>query len=670
MKKNLTIVLLFITTCLLAQSPQSFKYQALLRDKNGILIMDKNVSVRIGILQGSVTGTSVYSETHAVKTSTSGTINLEIGKGSLTTGTFTSINWGKNSFFVKIEMDPAGGNAFELVGTSQLLSVPYALYAEKSGDEKWAINNLNDIYYNTGRIGINTSAPSTKLEINGGGDLDVVGLKNENNSSGLTNSVASGTDFHASAFIGKRSRGTLLSPASVLAGDRITGIYGSLFANGAYQNSAAIQMYVGTNPGISSFPSTIRFETTATGQTERAERVRITENGNVGIGTTTPAYKLDVAGNINATGLLINGQSINLNSTTWAMTNNDIYYNAGQVSIGTVSQASRSSLYIDTPIPTSDNNKSNGLFINATDVSSRGIPLWIRSNTSNLTYSVSPGGTLGRFLRFHDLRFSQDGMWDFGIDQNNSLYIMGGSNGDITEKFTVKSNGNVGIGTITPASKLDVSGGVNATQYLLNGAPINFSSGQPLQWGVSGSNLFYNTGKVGLGVTNPTVKLDIDGGSDLDVLNLRNSNNSLGINASVYSTTDFHGSALIGRRARGTYTSPSVPANGDRITGIYGSIYANNDFQNAGAVHMYVGPNPGSSSYPVNIRFETTNTNETIRTERMRITENGTVKVTTNDVYISNVGSGVIMKSPNGGCWRMTVSNTGTPVFTAVTCPQ
>lgn len=490
MKKNLTIVLLLLTTCLLAQSPQSFKYQALLRDKNGILIMDKNVSVRIGILQGSVTGTNVYSETHAVKTSTSGTINLEIGKGSLTTGTFTSINWGKNSFFVKIEMDPAGGNAFELVGTSQLLSVPYALYAEKSGDEKWAINN------------------------------------------------------------------------------------------------------------------------------------------------------------------------------------NDIYYNAGQVSIGTVSQASRSSLYIDTPLPTSDNNKSNGLFINATDVSSRGIPLWIRSNTSNLTYSVSPGGTLGRFLRFHDLRFSQDGMWDFGIDQNNSLYIMGGSNGDITEKFTVKSNGNVGIGTITPASKLDVSGGVNATQFLLNGAPINFSSGQPLQWGVSGSNLFYSTGKVGLGVTNPTVKLDIDGGSDLDVLNLRNSNNSLGINASVYSTTDFHGSALIGRRARGTYASPSVPANGDRITGIYGSIYANNDFQNAGAVHMYVGPNPGSSSYPVNIRFETTNTNETIRTERMRITENGTVKVTTNDVYISNVGSGVIMKSPNGGCWRMTVSNTGTPVFTAVTCPQ
>ena len=146
MKTILTFAFLITTIGLWAQSPQSFKYQALLRDKNGVLIMDKTVSVRVGILQGSITGTSVYSETHSIKTSTSGTINLEIGKGTLRTGTFTSINWGKNSFFVKIEMDPAGGNAFELVGTSQLLSVPYALYAEKSGDEKWGLPHLPMIF--------------------------------------------------------------------------------------------------------------------------------------------------------------------------------------------------------------------------------------------------------------------------------------------------------------------------------------------------------------------------------------------------------------------------------------------------------------------------------------------------------------------------------------------
>lgn len=116
-----------------AQAPQSFKYQAVARDNTGNLITSKSVGLRISILKGSVSGASVYSETYSVQTNEYGLINLEIGKGSVVSGSFVDINWGTNTYFVKIEMDAAGGSSYSLMGTSQLLSVPYALYANKSG---------------------------------------------------------------------------------------------------------------------------------------------------------------------------------------------------------------------------------------------------------------------------------------------------------------------------------------------------------------------------------------------------------------------------------------------------------------------------------------------------------------------------------------------------------
>ena len=176
------------------------------------------------------------------------------------------------------------------------------------------------------------------------------------------------------------------------------------------------------------------------------------------------------------------------------------------------------------------------------------------------------------------------------------------------------------------------------------------------------------------------MKLEINGGGALNLLDLKNDNNSLGINAFVSSETAFHGSAFIGRRSRGTGASPSLVLAGDRITGVYGSLYADGNYQNASGIQMYVGANPGANSYPANIRFETTNSNEITRTERMRISEGGNIGIGTTDpksklqvengdVYISDLASGVIMKSPNGSCWRMTVSNSGVPVFTAISCP-
>jgi hypothetical protein len=117
---------------LFAQAPGSFKYQALIRDSNGEVLAEQNVAMRISIIQGSTSGTILYSERHTSNTNRNGLINLIIGQGTPLSGTFSSIPWGNDLFFLKLEMDPEGGNNYTEMGTSQLLSVPYALYSKQS----------------------------------------------------------------------------------------------------------------------------------------------------------------------------------------------------------------------------------------------------------------------------------------------------------------------------------------------------------------------------------------------------------------------------------------------------------------------------------------------------------------------------------------------------------
>ncbi|MBN8578547.1 MAG: tail fiber domain-containing protein [Cytophagales bacterium] len=165
---------------------------------------------------------------------------------------------------------------------------------------QWTTSGTNIFNSNTGNVGIGTSTPSVKLEINGAGALNVLNLINESNSMQLSGKVASNTDFHAPAYVGLRSRGTLASPVDVQPGDRITGLYGSSLHGGVFRNSVAIQFFVGSNPSSTSHPSLIRFETTSSGSTTRLERMRITESGDLGLGTTSPSFKMDVSGSIRA----------------------------------------------------------------------------------------------------------------------------------------------------------------------------------------------------------------------------------------------------------------------------------------------------------------------------------------------------------------------------------
>ena len=115
-----------------AQSPEKMSYQAVVRNSTNALVTNQPVGVKITILQGSATGTPVFAETHTPTTNANGLINIVIGTGSPAINGLLDVVWSTGPYFIKTEIDPAGGTAYSITSTSELLSVPYALYAKKA----------------------------------------------------------------------------------------------------------------------------------------------------------------------------------------------------------------------------------------------------------------------------------------------------------------------------------------------------------------------------------------------------------------------------------------------------------------------------------------------------------------------------------------------------------
>ena len=131
MKKLYTfIAVLLMTASTFAQTPEKMSYQAVVRDSGDNLVSSQPVGMQISILQTTATGTAVYVETQTPTTNVNGLVTLEIGTGTVVSGDFTTIDWSTDSYFIKTETDPTGGSSYTITGTSQLLSVPYALHAK------------------------------------------------------------------------------------------------------------------------------------------------------------------------------------------------------------------------------------------------------------------------------------------------------------------------------------------------------------------------------------------------------------------------------------------------------------------------------------------------------------------------------------------------------------
>jgi hypothetical protein len=130
MKKIYSILAgLLLTASVFAQAPQKMSYQAVIRNSSNALITSTPVGMQISVLQGSLTGTAVYVETQTPSTNANGLVSVEIGSGTVVSGNFSTINWDNGPYFIKTETDPTGGTVYSIVGTNELMSVPYALNA-------------------------------------------------------------------------------------------------------------------------------------------------------------------------------------------------------------------------------------------------------------------------------------------------------------------------------------------------------------------------------------------------------------------------------------------------------------------------------------------------------------------------------------------------------------
>ena len=228
---NRLLILLFLFFCLngFSQSPQKFNYQSVVRKLDGSVLKSGDIGIRFSILKNSQNGQAVYSETHSTKTNKNGLITLSVGGGT-TSDNFSDIDWSSGSHFLKIEVDPFGGSSYLIEDTSQLLSVPYALYAggSTSSNNELLLYGENYLSYSNNEL----TLKKIELSSNVNGILPVTSGGTGTNSAPMINLITSADALSARAALNVDISGTDNStPASLatvtdnyltLAGQEIT----------------------------------------------------------------------------------------------------------------------------------------------------------------------------------------------------------------------------------------------------------------------------------------------------------------------------------------------------------------------------------------------------------------------------------------------------------------
>ena len=499
MKKIIFIsVLSLFAYTLMAQTPQAIKYQTVVRGSTGEILPNQYIGLQISIHEGSTSGTIVYQEIHYVTTNQFGLANLEIGTETPVIGTFPSIDWQTGLKFLEIELDPTGSSGFTSMGTTQLVSVPYALYAEtSSNDGDWTIAG-NDLYTSLpGNVGIGTSSPvNGKLEVIGTSDPGI--FTSSAGSNGLHAESSAGGGF-AAGFFNATNPGTygIWTQSSD---------YEALFANTLSSTSPAIRAN-GEIAGVF--------------------------NGKVGIGSQEPEFKLslDNDGGILSKGEFGVGDTLKTTGNGarfiwypqkaalragWVFDNNWDNDSIGDFSIalgsdtrasGELSIALGYSTIARGPKSTAMGMGSEasgfcstamGYFSKANGYGSIAMGWWseasgFQSTAMGLSTNASGSSStaLGEETKAESRCATAIGRFNVGGGHNgwwietDPIFEIGIGDSD-TERInalTVLKNGKVGICTSTPAYQLDVDSGNilirGANSFIANGDQANLFLGDP-----------------------------------------------------------------------------------------------------------------------------------------------------------------------------------------------
>ena len=191
---KITISLLFVqllSTATFAQAPDKMSYQAVIRDADNNLLSNTPLGMQISILLDSDIGTPVYIETHTPTSNTNGLVSLEIGNGTPVSGDFSNIDWSAGTYYIKTETDPNGGTDYSISGTSQLLSVPYALYAKtvENTDDADAdpANEIQELQISGNILSLSDDPSSTTI--------DLASFSGENQALSVTSETTTSVDL-------------------------------------------------------------------------------------------------------------------------------------------------------------------------------------------------------------------------------------------------------------------------------------------------------------------------------------------------------------------------------------------------------------------------------------------------------------------------------------------
>lgn len=197
------------------------------------------------------------------------------------------------------------------------------------------------------------------------------------------------------------------------------------------------------------------------------------------------------------------------------------------------------------------------------------------------------------------------------------------------------------------------------------------------------TNIYQRNGNLGIGTKNPTSRFEMICNDtvtfpEFGILSIKN-NNYATFDAFSASEIPHIGSIINSRRSRGTILNPENVQGGDRLSGMNSAMYFDYEFHFNSSIEFFSGNNLNYNSLPSFITFKTTGNNEVNRSERMRLSEDGNLGIGTDspaaklhikngDIYMEDIDRGIIMKSPNGQCWRGTVNNNGSLIFNPIDC--